>query len=159
MANTSSGVWYAFKGFNGGKAISLPVGPAGTYEADFYGFHGYSSALQARLHPNGVPGNDPLNPASDLERMQVEAWVSNAQSSGTGTAAGPVASQVPGLGTAISDSQSITNFLGDLSSGALWERVGEAAVGLILIYVALKGITGIDPIAPVKKAAKAAAIF
>ena len=155
MANTSSGVWYAFKGFNGGKAISLPVGPAGTYEADFYGFHGYATATQARLHPNGVPGNDPLNPASDLERMQVEAWVSNAQSSASGTAAGPVASQVPGLGTA----QSVVGFLSDLSQPALWERVGEAAVGLILIYVALKGITGIDPIAPVKKAAKAAAIF
>jgi hypothetical protein len=66
---------------------------------------------------------------------------------------------VPGLGTAISDSQAVVNFLGDLSSPALWERVGEAAAGLIILYVALKGLTGVDPIAPVKKAAKAAAIF
>lgn len=50
-------------------------------------------------------------------------------------------------------------FFNDLSQEATWERVGEGVVGLILLYVAFKGVTGVDPIAPVKKAVKTAAIF
>lgn len=141
MAN-SSGVWYAFKGYNAGKAVSLPVGPAGTYEADLYGFHGYATAAEAQANPNSVPGANILNPVSDLERQQVAGWVSNAQASASGTAAGPVVSEVPGAGAVVSDTATIASFLGSLSNSGTWIRVSKVVIGGVLVIVGLARLTG-----------------
>jgi hypothetical protein len=139
---TQSGVWYAFTGYNGGKAVSLPVGPAGTYEADLYGFHGYATAAQAQANPNGVPGANILNPVSDLERQQVAGWVSNAQASASGTAAGPVVSEVPGAGAVASDTATIASFVGSLSNSGTWIRVAKVVIGGVLVIVGLAKLSG-----------------
>jgi len=139
---TQSGVWYAFKGYNAGKAVSLPVGPAGTYEADLYGFHGYATAAEAQANPNGVPGANILNPVSDLERQQVAGWVSTAQASASGTAGGPVVSEVPGAGAAVSATETVAQFLGALSNSGTWIRVAKVAIGGVLVIVGLVQLTG-----------------
>lgn len=113
--------WIAFKGYNGGKAISL--GAIEQAEATAYGMHGYPTAKEAEKKPNSV---------NAIEKPQVNAWIIAANDitgnpvKDLGNAAGSAASGV---------ASGIINWI---SQKAIWERAGEVLVGVILIYVGVK---------------------
>ena len=137
--------WFAFKGYNGGKAIDL----AGSQEKEAVGlgFHGYGTEVAAEAAPNSV---------SVFQKLFVNAFIAdyNAAVSQGSQPGGPNAnilnpstalkagiqgdlSNLPGLGS-IGD---IGDFFHRLTEKTTWERVGEFAIGGLLLYIGLKAIT------------------
>lgn len=132
-AKTTPGNWYAFRGYYGGKAINLDS----IYhaEADLYHFHGYATRAEAEANPNNV---------NLLEKLQVNAWVDNAQASGSESTGGASATEVPGLGTAVNTAETTGQFLGMLSNQHTWIRVAKVVVGGSLLLIGLAHMTGAD---------------
>jgi hypothetical protein len=83
---------------------------------------------------------------------QAEAAIPAIQS---GAAAPGEASKIPGVGD-------IDDLINWLSQGSIWERAAEVLGGFVILYVALKAMTGLDPIKSAvngaKKVAKVAAV-
>lgn len=128
--------WFAFKGYNGGKAIDV----AGSQEKQlvFFGFHGYGTEAQAEKLPNSV--NLLTAPQVNLIIADASKAVSEgAQPGGPNDITTPgglgaaVVSQAPG----VSD---LYNLARNLGNGATWERAGEVLAGMILLYVGLRAV-------------------
>jgi hypothetical protein len=112
---------------------------------DWYNING--PYITQKAADAAIPGIQRGHPAAgEAQQLLNEAAQGNGQS---GANSNPVANPLTAIG----------NFFSIISQEATWERVAEGLAGLILLYVAFKGVTGVDPIAPVKKAAKVAAIF
>jgi hypothetical protein len=142
--------WFAFKGYYNNQ----PIDVAGSQEKEVValGFHGYGTAAQAAKNPNSV--NVFNGWIVDAAVEDYEAALKEQAQPGGANASNPVGavtsdaeSTIPGLGQ-------ISSFFSDISQAATWERVGEVLVGVIILYVALKGLTGADPVAAVKNTVK-----
>ena len=143
--------WFAFKGYNSGKAIDL----AGVQEKDavVQGFHGYATEAQAEAHPNSV---------NILQKASVNLLIADygeAKKEGA-QPGGPNASNP--LGAALQGSTgvslaSVEQFFGDLSSANLWIRVAKVIIGGALLIVGLAKLTGADKSVAVLGKAVAAA--
>jgi len=116
--------WVAFKGYYGGKAISL--GEIEQLEAEAYGMHGYPTAAEAEAKPNIVPA---------IAKAQVNAWIFNAQGSLTTHAIGAAEKAVPGIGD-------IGGFFRDLTKESTWLRIAEGILGILLVATAISKIAG-----------------
>jgi hypothetical protein len=112
--------WVAFKGYYGGKAISL--GEIEQLEAEAYGMHGYPTQAEAEAKPNSVPA---------IAKAQVNAWIFNAQGSLTTHLLG----QIPGPGDWL---KGLTNWIGQQD---IWVRGAEIVAGLMILYIGLKAVT------------------
>lgn len=123
--------WVAWKGYNGGKALSLGI--LEQYEADTLGFHGYPTEAQAEANPNTVN-----NPA---QKLQVNAWVFNTQSLAqhTANAANRVIPGAKAVTGAITD---VNSFLSRLTSVNTWIRVAEVLLGAMLIMAGALKLSG-----------------
>lgn len=135
--------WVAWKGYNGGKALSL--GTLEQYEADALGFHGYPTEAQAEANPNSVN-----NPA---QQAQVNAWVFNTQSL-TQHTVNEANRVVPGAKAVTGAVTDVGNFLSRLTSINTWIRVGEFILGAMLILAGALKLSGQD--ASLKTIAKTA---
>jgi hypothetical protein len=137
--------WFAFAGYNGGKAIDI----AGVQEkqAVFLGFHGYGNEKFAEAHPNSVAWWNPVARgfvttivwdyhAALKENAQPGGRNANILNPKTAVNAGVdfVKNSIPGLGN-------IDDFINFLRSPTLWERLGEIVAGGVILLVALKAIT------------------
>lgn len=121
--------WVAWKGYNGGKAVSL--GSAEQVEAEAYGMHGYPTEAQAEAKPNSV---------NTVEKAQVNAWIIAANDI-TGNPvkdAGHAASAAAGA-TGIN---AIGDFFSALGNSGTWVRVAKVAIGGVLVIVGLAKLTG-----------------
>lgn len=142
--------WFAFKGYYNNQ----PIDVAGSQEKEIsaLGFHGYGTAAQAVKNPNSVNIFDGWivdAAVADYEaalKEQAQPGGANA-SNPLGAAGSYVASSVPGL-------SQIASFFSDITQAATWERVGEVLAGVIILYVALKGLTGADPVNVIKTTVK-----
>lgn len=139
MANT----WFAFKGYNNGKAINASV--FDMTELDALGFHGYPTEAEANAKPNSVPGFP--NPLAAIAIPVVNAAIDDANNardvkSAPGNAAKAVADKakqaIPGGADAIG------NFFGNLAKSDTWTRVLKVIVGGVLMIVGLAKLTGIE---------------
>ena len=77
-------------------------------------------------HPAKQPWYEPIIKG-------IEAGINNDPNSA-------VAGSLAATGDITGGTSGVTGFLGQLSSGNLWLRVGEFAVGSIMLYVGLKGL-------------------
>jgi hypothetical protein len=142
--------WFAFKGYNNNQ----PIDVAGSQEKEIValGFHGYSTGAQAVAHPNSVNIFDGWIVDAAIEDYQA-ALKEKAQPGGqnasnpAGAAVQDAESSIPGLGQ-------ISSFFSVITQAATWERVVEVLAGVIVVYVALKGLTGADPVSAVKNTVK-----
>jgi hypothetical protein len=141
--------WYAFKGYNNGKAISL--GAAEQAEATAFGMHGYTSAAAAEAKPNSV---------NVLDKTQVNAWVVAANDI-TGNpvkdaqhAAKSVAKAAANATGATGAITSVEDFLTGLTQRNLWLRAAMLIGGGIVLIVGIAKLTGVESKA-VNVAAKA----
>jgi hypothetical protein len=138
--------WFAFKGYNNNQ----PIDVAGSQEKEIValGFHGYGTAALAAKSPNSVNILDGWIVDAAIEDYQA-AVKENAQPGGAnssnpaGAAVQDAASSIPGLAQ-------IASFFADITQAATWERVAEVLAGVIIVYVALKSLTGTDPVQVVK---------
>lgn len=74
----------------------------------------------------------------------------------------PEANALKGASNITSDTASVTDFLGRLTSGNTWLRVGEGAVAIVLIYIGVKTLFPSQVAAattPAKTAAKTGALL
>lgn len=105
---------------------------------------------------NGQAGAAKAYLAGTASSSNVAAMVYNyAESSKPLSSAGPL----PGEGaasSAVAGVESVTDFLSKLSSGALWLKVAEVAIGVILIAIGVAHVTGAQNV--VSKAAGAALV-
>ena len=130
--------WVAWKGYNGGKAVSL--GAVEQLEAEAYGMHGYPTAAQAEAKPNSV---------NAVEKPQVNAWIVAANDitgnpvADAGHAASAAANAATGGNLATLESA--------LTSKNTYIRIAKVVTGIVMIIVGLLKLTGTD------KAATAAA--
>lgn len=140
--------WFAFKGYNNGKAIDL----AGSQEKEAVslGFHGYGTEQLAETQPNSV---------SLFQKLFVNAFIAdynmavkqgsqpggpNANILNPATAVkagvqGDVNSLLSGLH--IGGLSDIGDFFHRLTEKETWTRVAEVGIGVILLYVGLKAVT------------------
>lgn len=112
--------------------ISRPGGPRGPQQTSY-------QVVQSAARPvNAIAGPFPSMAAA-------VAWQTGANTAGNspGSAAGGVATAI-GSATGLSG---ITGFLSQLGSANLWIRVGEVAIGLILIAIGVAQLTHVVPIA------------
>lgn len=139
MANT----WFAFKGYNNGKAVN--VSTFDMTELDALGFHGYPSEAEANAKPNSVPGFP--NPLAAIAIPVVNAAIDDANNardvkSAPGNAAKAVADKakqvVPG------GIDAIGKFFGNLTKSDTWTRILKVVIGGVLMVVGLAKLTGID---------------
>jgi hypothetical protein len=95
------------------------------------------------------------------QALDVSGWVGfSTQADAKAFAAGNTASKVKaGAGAAESAASAVPDFLSRLTSANLWMRIGEAALGIILIAIGLARIThAVPPATTIAKAAGAAAL-
>lgn len=161
--------WYAFKGYNNGKAIAASVFDSGELEA--LGMHFYPTQAEAQAKPNSVTfyqvpvvnaAIDDYNNARD-----VPGGTSLANNPASPTAAAKSAASAASKAVPIPGVGNVDDLINWLKQGAIWERVGEVAVGLILLYAGIKAIATPAGQNPAKKTfkdtakhvAKAAAII
>lgn len=144
--------WVAWKGYNGGKAVSLGTLEQG--EAEAYGMHGYPTAAQAEAKPNSV---------NAVEKAQVNAWIVAANDiTGNPGADAKHAAAAAANAAASTLLGTLADFLG-LPTGTkikgkdLAIRGAKIIVGSILIVVGLVKLTGVDKAAAT--AAKGAALL
>jgi len=135
--------WFAFKGYNSGKAVDI----AGSQEKEAvtFGFHGYGSEAEAEKKPNSVNlltswfVNAIIADYAAALKEQAQPGGKNANILNPGTAlkAGEsyVANSIPGLAT-------IGDFFGRLSQGTTWIRVGEVLLGALLIMSGVMKLSG-----------------
>jgi hypothetical protein len=127
--------WVAWKGYNGGKAVSLGAVEQG--EAEAYGMHGYPTAAQAQAKPNSV---------NAVEKTQVNAWIVAANDI-TGN---PVADAEHGAAAAASGVLgTLAGFLGlpagtTISGKNIAVRAAKMVTGIVMIIVGLVKLTGTD---------------
>lgn len=136
--------WFAFQGYNNGKAIDL----AGTQEkqAVATGFHGYSTEAQAESNPNSV---------NFLQKLEVNAFIAdykaalktqsqpggkNANITNPATAANAAVTGSP-LGSAIT---SVEGFVSAFGNKNLWIRVAKVVVGGSILIVGVAKLTGFE---------------
>lgn len=135
--------WFAFSGYNSGKAIDL----AGTQEkqAVVTGFHGYASEAQAEANPNSV---------NFFQKLEVNAFIADyhaavkqgSQPGGKNNiltpsgAAGAVAQGSP-LGSAITSVEGFVSAFGDKN---LWIRVAKVVIGGSILIVGIAKLTGFE---------------
>lgn len=140
--------WFAFKGYNGGKAVDI----AGSQEKEAVtlGFHGYGTEAQAEAKPNSV---NLLNSwfvnaiTADYHAAvaeQAQPGGANANILNPATAASAVAT---GAASTIPGVAQIGSFFSALAQGSTWIRVAEGLLGIILIAVGLARLTHAVPIA------------
>lgn len=142
--------WFAFKGYYNNQ----PIDVAGSQEKEVValGFHGYGTAAQAAKNPNSVNIFDGWIVDAAVEdyeaalKEQAQPGGKNA-SNPAGAAESYAESSIPGL-------SQIGSFFADITQAATWDRVAEVLAGAIVVYVALKGLTGTDPVAAVKNTVK-----
>lgn len=123
--------WVAWKGYNGGKALSL--GTVEQAEAEAFGMHGYPTAAQAQAKPNSV---------NAVDKVQVNAWIVAANDiTGNPAADAGHAAEAAGSATGL-------NAIGDLASAlgqsGTWVRVAKVAIGAVLVVVGLARMTGTE---------------
>lgn len=124
-------VWYAFKGYNNGKAVNAST--FDSTELRMLGFHGYGTEAQAESHPNSVPGFP--NPLAAIAIPVVNAAIDDANN------ARDVASAPGNAAKALTGTGSIDDLINFVKQGGIWTRVAEVGVGGILLYVGLKALT------------------
>ena len=142
--------WFAFKGYNGNQ----PIDVAGSQEKEMValGFHGYGTSALAVKNPNSVNFFNGWIVDAAIEDYKA-ALKEGAQPGGpnasnpAGAATQYAESSIPGL-------SQISSFFADITQVATWERVAEVLAGAIVIYVALKGLTGADPVGAVRNTVK-----
>jgi hypothetical protein len=155
--------WYAFQGYNNGKAIAASATDSAILES--LGMHFYPTAAEAQAHPNSVnifqkisvnAAIDDYNNARDISPTTANNPTSptstaKAAANSAGQAAGKL--PIPGVGN-------IDDVISWLSQGSIWERGAEILGGFVLLYIGVKAMTGLDPVGAAKntatKAGKAA---
>jgi hypothetical protein len=137
--------WVAWKGYNGGKALSL--GAIEQAEAEAFGMHGYPSAAAAEAHPNSV---------NAVDKIQVNAWIVAANDiTGNPVADAKHAASAAANATGMSSMLGVVrNAFSVLDSKGTYLRAAKIIVGSIMIIVGLAKLTGTD--SAVKAAAKGA---
>jgi hypothetical protein len=132
--------WYAFKGYNGGKAIVASAFDGA--ELNALGMHGYATAAIAQVNPNSVnvfqspvvnAAIDDYNNARDISPTQANNPTNPAAP--VAAAANTATSAAEKLGSGTVDD--VINFL---KQSNIWERGAEIIAGLILLYVGLKAV-------------------
>jgi hypothetical protein len=86
------------------------------------GAHGYATAAEARAHPNASP--------TALQQFYLQLFKADSES--------PVGAGATGVQSTPASGTGLSGLLGDVTSGKLWVRVGEFAVGALLLYIGLK---------------------
>lgn len=103
------------------------------------GFHGYATQAQAVANPNSANAGQMLF-ASNILAGNPTGGVNTPSPPGTSTVAGAGAAAA-GAVNPLSYLGNIGDFFYRLTQGATWLRVGEVAVGILLIYVGVKAST------------------
>lgn len=142
--------WFAFQGYNNGKAINL----AGTQEkqAVVTGFHGYGTEAQAEKQPNSVnifqklevngliaDYNAALKTQSQPGGKNASNPVGQVQQGLTNTAKNAL--NATGLGSAIT---SVEGFLSAFGDKNLWIRATKIVVGSSILIVGIAKLTGAE---------------
>lgn len=142
--------WVAWKGYNGGKAVSL--GAIEQVEAETYGMHGYPTEAQAEAHPNSV---------NAIEKTQVNAWIvaANDITGNPGKDAAHAAKSAASAAGSATGISSVVDFLKGLTTANLWIRVAKVAAGGIMLMVGLAHLTGFSSSPTVNKAVKMAPLL
>jgi hypothetical protein len=142
--------WFAFKGYYNNQ----PIDVAGSQEKEVValGFHGYNTAAQAAKNPNSVNIFDGWIVDAAVEDYQA-ALKEQAQPGGA-NASNPAGAAVSDAEASIPGLQQISTFFSFISQAATWERVAEVLAGAVVVYVALKGLTGADPVGTANQAAR-----
>lgn len=123
-------MWYAFHGYNNGKAINASQFDAG--ELNLVGMHGYPTEAQAEAKPNSV---------NIFQATIVNAAIDDANNArDVASAPGNAAKAVGGLaGGAAGDVLSaFTKWIGQSN---IWVRGAEIVTGLLILYIGLKAVT------------------
>jgi hypothetical protein len=132
-------MWYAFKGYNNGKAISASAFDGA--ELNALGMHGYPTQPLAEAKPNSVNvfQSPVVNAAvNDYNNARdISPTIANNPSSPTAPviAAGKAAQQAGKQ--AVSWTASLTDILGKLSTRGFIIRIAEVIIGLGLVIVAV----------------------
>jgi hypothetical protein len=135
--------WVAWKGYNGGKAVSL--GAVEQAEAEAYGMHGYPTAAQAQAKPNSV---------NAVEKTQVNAWIVAANDI-TGNPAAD-AEHAAAAAASAATGGNLATLESALTSKNTYIRIAKVVTGIVMIIVGLVKLTGTD--SAVTKAAKGAVL-
>jgi hypothetical protein len=111
---------------------------------------GYSDYLfyEAELHA-GIGLHGPYNSMTALYAANPTAKATNAQAgAGSSLIANGPQPAISAIGGAVSSVDSginaVGDFFGKLSEGNLWLRIGEFALGIVVIAVALGKLTGLE---------------
>lgn len=121
--------WYAFKGYNNNQPINASAFDGSILNA--LGMHGYPTAAQAKAKPNSVGWWQIVSVNAAIDDANNARDVASAPGNAAKAAANAVTGGLPAIG----------DFFHRLSQKATWERVGEIALGALLLYVGLKAIT------------------
>jgi hypothetical protein len=137
--------WFAWQGYNGGKAVDI----AGSQEKEAValGFHGYGTEQLAETNPNSVNALD--------------SWFVNLIIADYGYAVkageqpgGPHATLTPGnvaagtiqAATSLTGLNAIGEFFSRLTNASTWIRVAEVLLGTGLIIVSLAALAADTPV-------------
>lgn len=129
--------WYAFHGYNNGKAISASTLDGA--ELNALGMHGYPTERQAEQHPNSVGWWQVVTVNAAIDDANNARDVASAP----GNAAKAIANAaIPGAGNISAD---VINWF---RQPALWTRLGEILAGVVILYVGLKAVAtpGSEPV-------------
>lgn len=122
--------WYAFHGYNNGKAINASSIDSGNL--DLIGMHGYTTEAAAEKNPNSVnvfqapvvnAAIDDYNNARDVASAPGNA------AKAAGKAVGGVAGDV------------LSGFTKWIGQSNIWVRGAEIVAGLMILYIGLKAVT------------------
>ena len=146
--------WYAFKGYNNGKAISASAFDGA--ELNALGMHGYATAAIAQVNPNSVnvfqapvvnAAIDDYNNARDISPTQ-------ANNPTDPTAPVKAAANTATKAAAAVGSGTVDDLVNFLKQGSIWERGAEIIAGLIILYVGLKAVATPAGQAPAQRSIK-----
>lgn len=130
--------WYAFHGYNNGKAIDASALDGA--ELNALGMHGYPTAADAEAKPNSV---------NIFQATFVNAAIDDANNardvaSAPGNAAKAAGKAATSAAKSAANATGVAGFLGGLTSANLWIRVGKVIIGGALILIGVAKMTNVD---------------
>lgn len=145
LPTSPAGNYFTFKGYYGDRALILNS-KVDHFNARLFGFHGYQTAVESEGHPNSV------QKWNLLEVAQVNGWVKNAGSPGTGNVGGigaataPITNPagtlgIPSVANPLSGIDGLVSEVGAIGGavldGKMWRSVAWLILGVILLALGL----------------------
>jgi hypothetical protein len=132
--------WFAFKGYNNGKAISASAFDGAELSA--LGMHGFATAAIAQVNPNSVNVFQAPVVNAAIDDYNNARNISPSTANNPTNPAAPVAGAASTAANAVAKvgSGTVDDAINFLKQSNIWERGAEIIAGLILLYVGLKAV-------------------